>query len=111
MQKTCCRARPKFKKRVAAQGQKQKRAALLGSAQCTNGTEQPGHADRNGDLSPAIAQEKIEVALESGITLFDHADIYGDGEAEALFGRVLASQPSLREKMLIALVTCPSMII
>ncbi|MEE2644853.1 MAG: aldo/keto reductase [Myxococcota bacterium] len=56
----------------------------------------------DGDLSPAVAQEKIEVALESGITLFDHADIYGDGEAEALFGRVLAAQPSLREKMLIA---------
>ena len=53
------------------------------------------------------AQEKIEVALEVGITLFDQADVYGCdggtfGDSEALFGRVLAADTSLREKMIIA---------
>ena len=48
-------------------------------------------------------REKMEAALETGIDLFDHADIYGgDGAAEALFGRVLAEAPGLRAAMLIA---------
>jgi predicted oxidoreductase len=49
------------------------------------------------------AREKVETALELGIDLFDHADIYGgDGAAEALFGRVLTEAPGLRGRMLIA---------
>ncbi|MFA5805244.1 MAG: aldo/keto reductase [Melioribacteraceae bacterium] len=38
-------------------------------------------------------------SLESGITTFDHADIYGNYECEALFGNVLKENPSLRKKM------------
>src|SRR6267142_129461 len=41
----------------------------------------------------------IDTALELGITTFDHADIYGDFEAEALFGRALKERPSLRGEM------------
>jgi predicted oxidoreductase len=49
------------------------------------------------------AREKIDAALEVGINLFDHADIYGgNGAAEELFGRVLAEAPPLRDAMLIA---------
>src|SRR5574341_1714269 len=49
------------------------------------------------------AREKIEAALEAGITLFDHSDIYGgDGAAEDLFGHVLAEVPHLRGTMLVA---------
>lgn len=43
------------------------------------------------------AQRIINLAVEHNITLFDHADIYGGGESEALFGRVLQSQPGLRD--------------
>jgi 6-dehydroglucose reductase len=57
----------------------------------------------------ASAREKVEAALALGIDLFDHADLYGRGEsgpvigqAEAVFGRVLADAPSLRDRMLIA---------
>lgn len=57
----------------------------------------------------AAARARIEAALESGITLFDTADVYGfDGSAEsfgmaeALLGRVLAESPGLRERMVIA---------
>lgn len=43
----------------------------------------------------------VHVALEQGINFFDHADIYGAGKSEELFGQVLAKQPSLRDKMVI----------
>jgi predicted oxidoreductase len=49
------------------------------------------------------AREKIETAVEAGINLFDHADIYGgNGAAEETFGHVLAEAPHLRDAMLIA---------
>ena len=49
------------------------------------------------------ARATIDAALEVGINLFDHADIYGgDGAAEELFGRALAEAPALRDGMLIA---------
>ncbi|XAS66508.1 aldo/keto reductase [Micrococcaceae bacterium Sec5.7] len=41
----------------------------------------------------------IDAALEIGITLFDHADIYRSGKSEAVFGEVLASTPGLRERI------------
>jgi predicted oxidoreductase len=41
----------------------------------------------------------IEHCLDLGITSFDHADIYGNYTAEALFGEALATQPSLRARM------------
>ncbi|MBN2615922.1 MAG: aldo/keto reductase [Bacteroidales bacterium] len=41
----------------------------------------------------------IESALDKGITTFDHADIYGDFQAETIFGNALKQKPSLREKM------------
>ncbi len=41
----------------------------------------------------------IEQALELGITSFDHADIYGDYRAEALFGEALKIEPALRGRM------------
>ncbi len=43
----------------------------------------------------------IETALDCGITLFDHADIYARGKSEQLFGEVLAQSPSLRDRMVL----------
>ncbi|MFJ9575169.1 aldo/keto reductase family oxidoreductase [Streptomyces sp. NPDC101191] len=45
------------------------------------------------------AEAAIQAALESGITAFDHADIYRHGKAEAVFGEVLARTPGLRERI------------
>ncbi len=47
------------------------------------------------------AQEVIESALESGIRVFDHADIYTFGKAETAFGKVLSQQPSLRDQIIL----------
>ena len=43
----------------------------------------------------------IDCALENGINFFDHADIYGQGNSERLFGEYLKSHPGIREKILI----------
>jgi len=41
----------------------------------------------------------IEGCIARGLTSFDHADIYGGYEVEALFGEALAAAPGLRERM------------
>lgn len=43
----------------------------------------------------------LHTALELGLNFFDHADIYGGGEAERFFAQALPMTPSLREKVLI----------
>lgn len=59
-----------------------------------------------GAVAPARAL--VDAALETGITLFDTADIYGAdtpagfGSAEALLGQVLGEAPGLRDAMVIA---------
>lgn len=41
----------------------------------------------------------IDTALDCGISMFDHADIYAKGKAEEVFGRVLAERKELRAKI------------
>ena len=41
----------------------------------------------------------VSTCLESGITSFDHADIYGDYENQKIFGQVIRKNPSLRNQM------------
>ncbi|MER6198833.1 aldo/keto reductase [Streptomyces sp. NPDC001586] len=60
------------------------------------GSWEPG-AYGPGDIDAAEAA--ISAALDSGITAFDHADIYRHGKAEAVFGEVLARTPGLRERI------------
>ena len=43
--------------------------------------------------------KQVEEALELGVSTFDHADIYGDYNCEAAFGKALRLKPQLREKM------------
>ena len=47
------------------------------------------------------AHNVIDVAIDSGITLFDHADIYTKGKAEQVFGEVLKQRPALRSQIAI----------
>jgi len=53
----------------------------------------------NGLETVDAVKEWMDTALEHGINFFDHADIYGKGECEELFGHVLT--PSLREKIIL----------
>ena len=43
----------------------------------------------------------LETAVEEGITFFDHADIYGNGECESLFGQALKESSLKREDLFI----------
>ncbi|MBR3737817.1 MAG: aldo/keto reductase [Eubacterium sp.] len=45
------------------------------------------------------ADKIINTALELGIDYFDHADIYGGGECEEIFGDFLSSNNSIRDKI------------
>jgi predicted oxidoreductase len=49
----------------------------------------------------AASRQAVVTACETGYTLFDHADIYGGGEAEKIFGEVLRDVPGMRERILI----------
>ncbi|WP_249028913.1 aldo/keto reductase [Tannockella kyphosi] len=46
-------------------------------------------------------EELVLTALNHGVNFFDHADIYGAGQSEVVFGEVLARNPNLRETMII----------
>ena len=47
------------------------------------------------------ATKSIMAAYEAGYRLFDHADIYSDGQGEEVFGRVLKSNKEMRDKITI----------
>ena len=58
-----------------------------------------------GDGSKADREKgkrAVHAAVEQGYTLFDHADIYGNGACEELFGELLAESADLRDRLLIA---------
>ena len=56
---------------------------------------------RIADKSIEEVEELVKTALESGINFFDHADIYGRGKSEELFGEVLKRHPEYRKQMII----------
>lgn len=56
---------------------------------------------RISGMSDSDADTLIHTAVDEGINFFDHADIYGGGKSEEIFGRVLAKEPGLRSKLLI----------
>lgn len=56
---------------------------------------------RLAKLTIEEAEKLILTAVENGIKLFDHADIYGNRKCEEIFGEVLKRNPNLREKIII----------
>lgn len=54
---------------------------------------------RISSLSENEADRFVKEALEMGVNYFDHADIYGAGSCEELFGKVLKANPGMREKL------------
>jgi aryl-alcohol dehydrogenase-like predicted oxidoreductase len=48
-----------------------------------------------GDVSEADATAVLEAALESGVTFFDTADVYGDGRSERIIGSFIAAHPEV----------------
>ena len=56
---------------------------------------------RIADKSVDEVDTLVQTALNEGINFFDHADIYGAGKSEAVFGKVLEKHPDWRKKMII----------
>ena len=48
-----------------------------------------------GDVSETDALSILEASVESGVTIFDTADVYGDGRSEQIIGRFAASHPEV----------------
>ncbi|MEU6968922.1 aldo/keto reductase [Kitasatospora aureofaciens] len=46
-----------------------------------------------GDVREEDALAVLEASVEAGVTLFDTADVYGDGRSERLIGRFLKERP------------------
>ncbi|GAA6205347.1 aldo/keto reductase [Thalassotalea sp. SU-HH00458] len=55
----------------------------------------------NSEADRKKGKAAIYSAIEAGYNHFDHADIYGGGECESLFGEILKESPSLRDDILI----------
>ena len=63
------------------------------------GTWDPSAATPDGELQ---GMKAAFTAYETGYTLFDHADIYCDGLAETIFGKVLKQVAGMRDRIYIA---------
>ena len=55
---------------------------------------------RLADKSCDEMQRFIHAALEMGANYFDHADIYGSGQSEIIFGEAMACDPSIKRENL-----------
>ncbi len=54
---------------------------------------------RIGDMNEKEVSAFVNTALENGANFFDHADIYGGGKSEMVFGKAIT--PSMRENIFI----------
>ena len=48
-----------------------------------------------GDVSEAEAADILAASVDAGVTIFDTADVYGDGRSERVIGAFLAANPQL----------------
>jgi predicted oxidoreductase len=48
-----------------------------------------------------LAREFLDTGLELGANFYDHANIYGRGSSEEVFGRILKERPGLRDQLVI----------
>lgn len=67
-----------------------------------------GMGGYDSSYSEATIREAWDASIEAGVVLFDTAEIYGAGESERIIGRLLAAEPSVREKVVIATKFMPS---
>lgn len=56
---------------------------------------------RIGNMSENDLDSLIKNDIEHGINFFDHADIYGGGNCETVFGNFLKNNPGIRDRIVI----------
>jgi aryl-alcohol dehydrogenase-like predicted oxidoreductase len=67
-----------------------------------------GMGGYDSSYSETTIREAWDASIEAGVVLFDTAEIYGRGESERIIGRLLAAEPSVRDKVVIASKFMPS---
>ena len=75
------------------------------------GVGRQGHVG-HGRLRPIAhrgdIREAWEASIAAGVVLFDTAEVYGGGESERIIGRLLAADPGVRNRVVIATKFMPS---
>jgi aryl-alcohol dehydrogenase-like predicted oxidoreductase len=61
-----------------------------------------GMGGYDSSYSEETIREAWRACIEAGVVLFDTAEVYGGGESERIIGRLLAADPTVREKVVIA---------
>ena len=59
-------------------------------------------------LTESTIREAWEASIAAGVVLFDTAEVYGGGESERIIGRLLAADPAVRNRLVIATKFMPS---
>jgi aryl-alcohol dehydrogenase-like predicted oxidoreductase len=59
-------------------------------------------------LTESSIREAWETSIEAGVVLFDTAEVYGDGESERIIGHLIAADPAVRDRVVIATKFMPS---
>jgi aryl-alcohol dehydrogenase-like predicted oxidoreductase len=53
-------------------------------------------------LTEAAIHDAFVASLEAGVVLFDTAEVCGEGESERILGRLLAEDPAVRSRVVVA---------
>ncbi len=67
-----------------------------------------GMGGYDSTLTESTIRDAWDASIEAGVVLFDTAEVYGGGESERIIGRLLAADPSARERVVIATKFMPS---
>ncbi len=67
-----------------------------------------GMGGYDASLTESSIREAWEASIEAGVVLFDTAEVYGGGESERIIGRLLAADPPVRERVVVATKFMPS---
>ena len=59
-------------------------------------------------LTESTIRDAWDASIEAGVVLFDTAEVYGKGESERIIGRLLAAEPGVRDRVVIASKFMPS---
>ena len=77
------------------------RTIKLGSSELSVPVVAVGFWRLNRNTDVKTAEDFIRTAIENGANFFDHADIYGKGEAEKIFSEAIGMNDDIREKIMI----------
>ncbi len=61
-----------------------------------------GMGSYDASITESTIADAWRTSLDSGIGLFDTAEVYGDGESERILGRLLADDPARRDGLVLA---------